>query len=145
MHDRMAGIQGDHILVNGVVRPQFKVERKQVRFRLLNGSNARIYNLQFSDKRQFIQIASDGGFLESPVSLNQIRLSPGERAEVVVEFGENDDVLLQNEPLPSSGQSSGIMSMMMAAGDKRFNIMRMLSDKPSGDVININAKLATLK
>jgi len=31
-------------------------------------------------------IASDGGFLEAPVTLTNIRLSPGERAEIVLDF-----------------------------------------------------------
>ncbi|MDX5039062.1 multicopper oxidase family protein, partial [Streptococcus suis] len=36
----------------------------------------------------FYQIASDGGFLEKPVSQRNIMLSPGERAEIIVDFSK---------------------------------------------------------
>ncbi|MCH8339406.1 MAG: multicopper oxidase domain-containing protein, partial [Chloroflexi bacterium] len=80
------GIKGDHILVNGAVTPTFNAPAQFVRFRLLNGSNARIYNFGFSDNRQFHQIGTDGGLLEKPVPLTRLRLSTGERAEILVDF-----------------------------------------------------------
>ena len=80
------GIKGDHILVNGAVTPTFNAPAQFVRFRLLNGSNARIYNFGFSDDREFHQIATDGGLLEKPVALTRLRLSTGERAEILVDF-----------------------------------------------------------
>jgi len=143
MHERMAGVQGEHILVNGIVRPQYKVTQKQIRFRILNGSNARSYNLQFSDKRRFTQIASDGGFLEKPVSLNQLRLTPGERAEIIVEFGNNEDVLLTHVPLPNKNPGVNMMTMMFAR-DTAFNVMRFISSQPEGEMKNIKGKLASL-
>lgn len=82
------GIFGDTILVNGVDEPLLKVGRGLVRLRLVNGSNARIYRFFLSDKSSFSQIASDGGFLDAPVVLKSLELSPGERAEIVVDFSE---------------------------------------------------------
>jgi blue copper oxidase len=41
-------------------------------FRLLNGSNARIYELLFSSNHSFYQIASDGGLLEKPVEMTKL-------------------------------------------------------------------------
>jgi len=132
MHERMAGIQGSHILVNGTVRPQHNVARRLMRFRVLNGSNARTYNLKFSDNRAFVQVASDGGLLPSAVTLKRLRLSAGERAEIVVEFGQNEEVMLQHEPLRSTGRGMGMMSMM-SGDDRAFNVMRFISQKPSGE------------
>jgi FtsP/CotA-like multicopper oxidase with cupredoxin domain len=77
---------GDMNLVNGVVWPFLEVEPRRYRFRLLNGANARFYNLSFSDGRSFIQIGSDGGYLAAPVEVRELRLAPGERADVIVDF-----------------------------------------------------------
>lgn len=144
MHERMAGVQGGHILVNGVIRPQHHVARKQMRFRVLNGSNARIYNLKFSDNRTFVQIASDGGFLPQPIRLNRLRLAPAERAEIIVEFAHNEEVMLQHEPLPASNRGMGMMSMMMSGNDQPFNVMRLLSKVPGGEIAGVPDQLATM-
>jgi FtsP/CotA-like multicopper oxidase with cupredoxin domain len=90
------GMMGDVMLVNGVVFPRFELHKRRTRFRILNGSNARIYTLEFSDRRRFLQIASDGGLLRRRVPLRRLRLAPGERAEIVVVFDWNDDVYLRN-------------------------------------------------
>ncbi|MEM9777470.1 MAG: multicopper oxidase domain-containing protein, partial [Chloroflexota bacterium] len=71
---------GDTIVVNGTVDPYVEVPAAMVRLRILNGSNGRIYNFGFEDNRTFYQIATDGGFLETPVPLTRLRLSTGERA-----------------------------------------------------------------
>ncbi|MCH8984017.1 MAG: multicopper oxidase domain-containing protein [Acidobacteria bacterium] len=80
------GVKGDQFLVNGAVTPVFDAPAQLVRFRLLNGSNARFYNFGFSDDRQFHQIGTDGGLLERPVPMTRLRLSNGERAEILVDF-----------------------------------------------------------
>jgi len=85
----MHGWKGDTYLVNGVIKPYLDLEAKQIRFRILNGSNARIYRFAFASGRSFKQIATDNAFLESPVELTQLVLSPAERAEIVVDFSAN--------------------------------------------------------
>ena len=87
----MRGYNGDNYLVNGVITPFVQVEAKEIRFRILNGSNSSVYELGFSDGRTFKQIATDNSFLSSPVTLNKVTLSPGERAEIVVDFTNEDD------------------------------------------------------
>ena len=77
---------GNTIMVNGKVWPNLNVEPRQYRFRLLDGSNARFYTLSFSNKMQFIQIGSDGGYLPAPVTLTELTIAPGERADVLVDF-----------------------------------------------------------
>lgn len=79
---------GDTIMVNGRVWPNLNVERRQYRFRILNGSNTRTYNMSFSNNLSMTQIASDGGFLEKPVILTELLLATAERAEVLVDFSE---------------------------------------------------------
>jgi blue copper oxidase len=53
--------------------------------RILNGSNARSYNLRASDDRSLYAIASDGGLLANPVELKQLLINVGERFEVMVD------------------------------------------------------------
>ena len=129
MHDRMIGAMGSVMLVNGTRWPVFKVHKQLTRFRILNGSNARIYNLEFGDKRQFLQIASDGGLLERPVKLTSIILAPGERAEILVEFNSHENVMLQHKPLPTRPNSRIGMMRMLAANDQPFAVIRFESGR----------------
>jgi blue copper oxidase len=45
------GSRGDTIVTNGAIRPFAKVPRGLVRLRILNGANARNFDLRFSDER----------------------------------------------------------------------------------------------
>ena len=82
----MGVVAGDVILINGTVNPYLNVNKGKVRFRILNASNSQNFILKLSDGSAFHQIASDGGFLESPLSRKTLELSPGERAEVIIDF-----------------------------------------------------------
>ncbi|GGH22110.1 multicopper oxidase family protein [Paenibacillus segetis] len=79
---------GETILVNGKVWPYLNVEPRKYRFRILNSSNARFYNLKLKSGPTFYQIGSDGGLLEKPVKLNQILIAPAERVDVIVDFSK---------------------------------------------------------
>ena len=80
------GYFGDTFLINGVISPYFNAEAGLLRMRLLNGSNARVYRFAFSDNRSFKIIAGDNSLLPAPVSVSEVTLSPGERAEIVVDL-----------------------------------------------------------
>ncbi len=95
----MMGMLGNRILVNGVQMPALKVETRQYRFRLFNGSNARTYNFALSNNASFKVIGTDGGLLPSPVDTDHIILAAGERAEIVIDFSAyavNDNIMLIN-------------------------------------------------
>lgn len=80
---------GDVGTVNGKVWPNLNVNRGKYRFRVYNGSNARVYDLRLiSGLRSltFFQIGTDGGLLDAPVPLTRLVLAPGERADIVVDF-----------------------------------------------------------
>jgi len=87
--DMMMGWKGDTFMVNGVIKPHVNLEAKQVRFRILNASNSRIYTFSFASGKSFKQIATDNAFLEAPVELTQLQLSPAERAEIIVDFSND--------------------------------------------------------
>jgi spore coat protein A len=82
---------GDVALVNGIAWPYLDVEQRKYRFRVLNGSNSRSYTLQLGDgSTGFQQIGSDGGLLEAPVDLTELTLTPGERADIIIDFAQED-------------------------------------------------------
>ena len=91
----MDGAYGDHIMVNGAITPYLDVDQVKMRFRIVNGANARNFDLRLSDRSAFLQIASDGGLLESPLESDALFITPGERAEIIVDFSKykNGDVL----------------------------------------------------
>ncbi|MGL4392994.1 MAG: multicopper oxidase family protein [Fusobacteriaceae bacterium] len=75
---------GGTLIVNGISKPYVEVPRGIVRLRLLNGSNASPYLYDFG-VMNFSKIASDGGFLNAPINMNNILLGSGERAEVLID------------------------------------------------------------
>ena len=83
------------LTVNGTINPFVEVPRGLVRLRLLNGSQARIYHLSV-EGGEMIKIASDGGYLASPVALEQLGLAPGDRAEIIVNVGDSPVALVDD-------------------------------------------------
>jgi spore coat protein A, manganese oxidase len=77
---------GDTILVNGTPWPRFEVANRKYRFRILNGSNSRVFKLALSTGQPFVQIGTDGGLLPAPVESPAIPLAMAERAEVAIDF-----------------------------------------------------------
>ena len=83
---------GDKILVNGAVWPHADVKRGKYRLRLLNGSQARSYQLKLENPAApaqsipFQLIGTDGGLIDAPIALDTLRLAPAERLDVVVDF-----------------------------------------------------------
>jgi FtsP/CotA-like multicopper oxidase with cupredoxin domain len=85
---------GPFTLVNGTIWPYLPVEARQYRFRILNGSNARIYRFMLLDEsgtpvhHLIKQLGTDGGLLGQPVDLpaNGLTLAPAERADLIVDF-----------------------------------------------------------
>lgn len=88
MMDVMTGYLGDKILVNNTESPFLNVKTRFYRFRIVNGSNARIYNLALSNGSSFTVIGNDGGLLEKPATLTHAFLSPGERLDILIDFSE---------------------------------------------------------
>ncbi len=76
----------DVVMVNATIDPKLDVPAQVVRFRLLNGSSQRVFNVGLSGNRTFYQIGSDGGLLSEPAPLTRLQLAPGERAEILIDF-----------------------------------------------------------
>ena len=90
---------GDVITVNGKSWPYLSVAPRKYRFHLLNGSNARFYNIWLKNLASgtngpaIVQVGTDGGLLDTPVAFNpalgqKLLLGNGERADVIVDFSK---------------------------------------------------------
>jgi FtsP/CotA-like multicopper oxidase with cupredoxin domain/plastocyanin len=98
---------GNVILVNGKVWPYLNVKQGKYRFRVVNGSNSRAYTLSLDDHSEFYQIGTELGLMNSPHMLHELTLTPGERAEIVIDFSQytpGTEIILSNSaPAPFPG------------------------------------------
>jgi spore coat protein A len=125
----MGGVLGDVVLVNGAPWPRLEVSNVKYRFRILNASNARRYDLAFDNSLPLVQIGSDGGLLAAPLPQRSIRIAPSERFDVIVDFSTcrlGSKVTLMNRE--ADGRAAQIM---------RFDVVRSERDES-----NLPAKLA---
>ena len=132
------GLRGDTIIANGVIAPFAKVPSGLVRLRILNAANAQNFDLRFSDRRKFCVIASDAGFLSAPVPMQQLRISPAERFEIIVDFTNRKPVMLETGP----DKAMGIFGAVSEAGTADFvPIMRFEPTATAATVKEVPARL----
>ena len=81
-----SGFTGKTLLVNGVRDPYLATSPAIHRFRILGGSNSRVFRLALSNGAPFTLIGNDGGLLPSAVTVSEIEVSPGERVDVLVDL-----------------------------------------------------------
>jgi spore coat protein A len=93
---------GNAMLVNGALLPYLDVQPRRHRFRVLNASNARFFNLKLRDGRPFQQIGSDQGLLAAPATQHSVFIAPGERVDIVINFASlaGQQIELINDALP---------------------------------------------
>ena len=84
--DRMIGYLGDTPFANGVGHATTPVARGSYRLRILNSSNARIFELGMSDGRPMTLIGTDGGLLGRPAEVERVTVATGERIDLLVDF-----------------------------------------------------------
>ena len=137
---------GDVIVVNGVAWPQLDVEPREYRLRLLNGSDSRVYVLEFGfggvNRRggfnQYLpmyKISTDLGFLNRPVYMRQVIIAPGERMDIVVDFNlvnlainRNKQVTMVNSGATPFPNAPGPLPGTPGAGTiMRFNVNQPLN------------------
>jgi FtsP/CotA-like multicopper oxidase with cupredoxin domain len=122
------GVLGDRFTVNNKIQPFLEVKRRTYRFRILNGSPSRVYELFLSNGQQFIQISSDGNLLPAPVPRTSIRLGVAERVDVIVDFTNvTAPIRLQNRLVQDNGR--GPTGKIVAPGDE------LVEFRPVGDAI----------
>ena len=91
------GRQGNTLLINGKENPTIDIHAGQMeRWRFINSSSAR-YFLLHMEGREFKIIGTDGGLLESPRTVTEVLITPGERMDVVVgPFNEGETFSIES-------------------------------------------------
>ncbi len=147
MRDLMRGYRGDKMVVNGVINPTLNSAAEIIRLRLLNGSNARTYNLGFSDNRTFYQIASDGGLLAQPIPMQRLRLSPGERGEILLDLrGDlNKTLKLMSYSSEITSTLSFSPNMSDSLDRSNFNIMNFNITRPGTNLLTLPNSLVAVQ
>lgn len=135
--DLLHGFLGDTVLVNGTVNPVAAVPAGIVRLRVLNAANARNFDFFFNDQRPFHLVASDQGILPAPIVINRLRLSPGERVELLVDFAGTSDVSLMSHPHDEGSGANGMghdMSGMVANEERLSEPFEVMAFRTSTDL-----------
>ncbi len=107
------GHYGTEVLVNLTPRPHLHVSSRLCRFRILNGSNARLYRLAFRHGDTLLDyhvIGTDGGLIDRPRTVKEAFLAPAERLDVLLDLGaaaRGDSVTLVSLPFDAMHAESG--------------------------------------
>ncbi|KAG6516532.1 multicopper oxidase LPR1 homolog 1-like [Zingiber officinale] len=128
---------GEVIVVNGKAWPYLAVLRRKYRFRILNSSNARYFNLSLSDGLPFTVIGSDVTYHNKPVTAPSILIAPAEIYDVVIDFAKSETSavrLTNSAPYPFPG---GDPPNMHSSKIMKF----VISPKKTADDSRIPAKL----
>ncbi|GAB3683678.1 multicopper oxidase family protein [Salinisphaera aquimarina] len=107
MRSMMRGFFGDRVLVNGYSPTAREVGTRPYRLRILNGSNARIYKLAWSDGRPVTVIGTGGGLLGAPEQRPYVTLPPAQRIDLWVDL--SDAKVGDQLALVSDAYNSGMM------------------------------------
>jgi spore coat protein A len=139
---------GDMNCVNGTVMPYLDVEPRKYRFRLLNASNTRFYNLRLYNADHngnildksfevpfLLQIGSDCGLMAAPVEMRYLLISPGERIDFVVDFADSEGKFfsLESDALtvnPMEGEVAPAVPPKVLL----FKVVKPLSSKDTSSV-----------
>jgi FtsP/CotA-like multicopper oxidase with cupredoxin domain len=136
---------GRTIVVNGTPGPYAEVSSERVRLRLLNAATMRVMDFRFDDGGEFDLVATDGGLLPRPTKLRHLRMSPGERAEVVVSLRPGERRVLQSVQPDLGGN---VLSNHFDGGAASFDVLelraadRLTPAPPVPDVLS-TSNLAT--
>lgn len=138
------GFLGNKYAVNGKIQPYFNVARRKYRFRLLDGSPARFYELYLVNgtvDQSFFLIATDGNLLPAPLTTTKARIAPGERVDLVIDFSKypiGTKLYFVNRMVQTSGKGPDNVS---TPGDQ---IMQFIVDRDAVDNSLVPATLRTL-
>ena len=90
---RMAGREGDLILVNGQLRPELSARPgERERWRVVNACTSRFLRLRLDGQRLQL-LGIDSGRFPSPKDVDEVSLAPGNRADLLVTAAEGSSTL----------------------------------------------------
>src|SRR5690242_15126823 len=124
LKDRHNGREGNVRLINGTSEPELTIAAGQIeRWRLVNASSARYIRLSLGGF-PFQILGTDGGFIEAPVTVEEVLLPPGDRVELAVGPFEQEGAVFGINDLPYS-RGTG------KKGVERFGTLRIAPRKAS--------------
>lgn len=98
------GTLGDTWILNGKAQPKLHVQRRKYRFRFLNGSNARFWELRLSSGN-FIGLGKDTWLYPNAIERDTLLLGMANRADVVIDFtNAPEEVFLENILVQDDGR-----------------------------------------
>ncbi len=121
------GREGDTMLINGKETPVLEMAAGQVeRWRFINASSARYIQLSIGGQ-PFRMIGTDGGLLETPRTITEYLLAPGERIDAAVgPFSEGETISIESLPYKGNhgkmreGEHYGTVRIGQAIPSKAF-------------------------
>jgi FtsP/CotA-like multicopper oxidase with cupredoxin domain len=119
MMDGVTGFLGDRVLVNGQADAKWPLAARAYRLRVLNGSNARVYKLVWSDGTPMTVLGTDGGLLGRPVEQRCVTLGPAQRIDLWLDLSSRPagtQVQLLSEAFPVSDAGVAMMGRGMGRG-----------------------------
>ncbi len=114
MPDIMHGYFGNALLTNGSAEPQLEVSHRLLRLRVLNGSNSSLLRVFMDGSMPMYQVATDGGFLSQPTEVEELVLSPGERAEIVLDLQGHEGTRPRLMAESNGGNTYNALSLRIA-------------------------------
>jgi FtsP/CotA-like multicopper oxidase with cupredoxin domain len=143
--NNQSGIYGDVILVNGVPWPKMQVEPRKYRFRVLNASVSRSYDLSLDTGEPLYVIGTDGGLMPHPQPCAHVKVGMAERYEIVIDFAKykpGQQVVLKNTS-PKNNIDYDTTDVVMA-----FEVGAIVHDPRNNDIpydLNPNMNVMGLK
>jgi bilirubin oxidase len=136
----------ENVLVNGTLNAFLEAPAQMIRLRLLNGASERTFNFGFTNNQPFYQIASDGSLLSSPVTHTRLDLSPGERAEVVLDLSTmtGQTIFLKSFASELPNAVYGAAQPGMGAGQVIPNYSNNPLNGNDFDILQINVVASTV-
>lgn len=121
---------GNTIVVNGKLWPYLNVEPRKYRFRILNASNLRGYELKLDNDGCFYQIGTDSGLMHKSLEIKSFTLEPAERIDVIIDFskfkGREITLLNTGGGIPGPGNSTGVIM--------KFRVVRPLKSSDTSTI-----------
>jgi FtsP/CotA-like multicopper oxidase with cupredoxin domain len=141
MMDQAHGFLGDRVLVNGRHQPSLALATRAYRLRVLNGSNARIYKLGWSDGTPITVIGGDGGLLERPRQQPFLTLAPAQRGDIILDLTRRTvgtTLELRSVAFPAAAvETMGMMMGGMRGMGGGRGMMSMRRPLPNGSPLSL--------
>ncbi|MFN8218780.1 MAG: multicopper oxidase family protein [Fimbriimonadales bacterium] len=138
------GQLGNRILINGWPNYTLSAATRVYRFRILNGSNSRIYKLAWNNSVPMVLIGTDGGLIPAPVTKPYIMLAPGERVEIWADFSQlavGSNFKLQSLAFTGVGQNAG----QTPAQGTLMDLMNVSIDRQETETLTLPAVLTPIQ